>query len=128
MEEFRRISISDLRRGIGGRKAYNAADSCTVHVAGRTVKVNLKKMPTNLAGDAHQNIPLCPTCHRLARVLRVVPFGAGLGCQRCLRERLSAAYASQLTSARGMLPMPVRVIVGSPSAARRGQEPAAQEP
>jgi len=48
----------------------------------------------------------------VAKILRVIPFGAGIGCQRCIRERLSAKYASQLKR-NGMRSRPVRVVCAS---------------
>jgi hypothetical protein len=109
IEDFQPIFLRDLRRGVGGRKRFNAADVCIIHVGQRAVTVVLVALPTNLGIGAVQKLPLCPTCGRVARILRVVPFGAGLGCQVCLRKQFAVKYAFQLRRNRGALPRPLKI-------------------
>lgn len=102
IEDFRPVTLRDLRRGAGGRKRFNESDFCQVRVGnGPAIRVVLVRVPTNLG---HRMVlPRCPTCRQIVHVLRVVPFGKGLGCQRCLRRRLAAKYSSQLKRSRPML-------------------------
>lgn len=97
VDDFPAIRIADLRRAAGGRKKFGRADYCSVCLPdGRVVRVDLEELKTNLPGHFLMKSPLCPTCGQVVRVIRVVPFGTGLACMRCIQKRLSGRFRSQL--------------------------------
>lgn len=105
VEQFPAVDIAQLRHGVGGRRRFNAAESCRLAFDdGRSVTITLERRPTNLG--YWQKIPRCPTCGQPARVLRLVPFGVGVACVRDLRRRLAAKYRSQLEPRRPLAPAP----------------------
>lgn len=95
VEDFPAIRLQHLRKAARGRKRFNQSSHCTVDLAdGRSVRVDLLRTPTNLGHL--MTLPICPTCRRLCRVLRVVPFEPGLACARDLKEIYNARFESQV--------------------------------
>jgi hypothetical protein len=95
IEDFDGVDIADLRRAVGGRAKFRSLEAVTVHLADRDVVVRLTRGPSSF-GRGELIYAACPGgCGRRARVLRIVPTGAGLLCTGCLREKLGAKYRSE---------------------------------
>ena len=86
VEDFPALTIYDMILLAGGKARFKAARSYTVKLPdGQNVSINLLRRPANLKGTIVEL--QCPTCGRAARILRVVPWGAGLACGRDFRSR-----------------------------------------
>ena len=97
IDDFGAVSVSDLRRALGGRRRYNRAERCTLTLDdGRAVEIELVPRRTNLGHT--MKLLKCPACGRTVTVLRLLPVEPFLGCRRDLQVRLSARYRSQVAA------------------------------
>lgn len=71
------LRVEDVRRALGGRKAFNRATACDVTLPdGRTVSVETVAIRGNL-GSGYYRLLRCPACGRACRVLRIMAEGVG---------------------------------------------------
>lgn len=82
---YRPVYLAEIRQAAGGRQRFKAVKFVDLELPdGRTVRVEIVRRPANLGGT--QALLVCPTCKRDALVLRIVEWGVGLGCSRCIRR------------------------------------------
>ena len=94
-ENLPSFRVDDLRHSLRGRRRLRLIQSITATLPdGRTVQVNLCKVPGRLGGQ--MVMACCPTCDRPCRVLKVIWWDPGLTCLRCLRQYFGGKYASQI--------------------------------
>ncbi|MCP4607008.1 MAG: hypothetical protein GY847_41930 [Proteobacteria bacterium] len=94
-DSFPKVTLDDIRRLVGGRRALRRSKSVVVHLLdGRVVEIFLGSFKSNIAGGLHRE-PLCPRCNRRTRTFRVIQGGSGLVCRHCLRKLFGAPYQSQ---------------------------------
>jgi hypothetical protein len=95
IDDFGAVSVSDLRRAVGGRRRFNLSDRVTVTLdTGRAVEIELVPRRTNLGHV--MKLLQCPACGRAVTMLRLLPVAPFLGCRRDLQVRLAARYRSQV--------------------------------
>jgi len=83
--KYKPLHLAEIRQAAGGRQRFKAVRFVDLELPdGRTVRVEVVRRPANLGGT--QALLVCPTCKRDARVLRIVEWGVGLGCSRCIRR------------------------------------------